>query len=282
MEDEFDVSESQSQQPSFDIKAFLFRVLSYWKLFILFIGIGVFIVYQQNIRKQQSYRLGTQISIEEESNPLFTSTTSLTFNWGGVSGKVQTMITSLRSRTIHEKVVENLEYYITYLKQTRFRKDDIYTDAPFRIDLTPDSYQLLNVPIRITFLQDGKYELFINFETALARTQNFSNHKKENLDVPLGEFKQVFSLGDTIDLPNVKGIVYLVEGRTVTPNEEYSFQFNDFDAVVAKYRNKLSVDNPRNSAILNLTMVDVNKPKIVDYLNETVKVLSEDQLKRKN
>ena len=44
MEDEFDVSESQSQQPSFDIKAFLFRVLSYWKLFILFIGIGVFIV----------------------------------------------------------------------------------------------------------------------------------------------------------------------------------------------------------------------------------------------
>ena len=125
MEEEFDVTESQTAL-SFDFKAFLFKVFSYWKLFILFIGIGVFIVYQQNIRTQQSYRLGTQISIEEESNPLFTSTTSLTFNYGGVSGKVQTLLTSLKSRSIHEKVVDNLQFYITYLKQSRFRKNDVY------------------------------------------------------------------------------------------------------------------------------------------------------------
>ena len=192
------------------------------------------------------------------------------------------MITSLRSRTVHEKVVDNTKFYITYLKQSRFRKDDIYTDAPFRINLTPDTYQLLNVPIRITFFQDGKYELFINFEAELAKIQNFNNHKKANLDVPIGEFKQVFNIGDTIDLPYLKGIIYLAEGRTVAQNEEYFVQFNDFDAVVAKYRNKLSIDNPRNSAIINLSMVDVNKGKIVDYLNEAVKVLSEDQLNRKN
>ena len=282
MEEEFEISEAQSQQPSFDIKAFLIRVLSYWKLFILFIGIGLFVVYQQNIRMQQSYRLSTQISIEEESNPLFTSTTSLTFNWGGVSGKVQTMMTSLRSRTIHEKVVENLQFYISYLKQARFRKNDVYLDAPFRFNITPNSYQLLNVPIKITFLQDGKYELSINFESELARRQNFTSHEKANLDVSLGEFKQVFNLGDTIELPYINGVIYLAENRVAKTNDEYFIQFSDFDAVVSKYRSKLRIDNPRNSAILNLSMVDVNKGKIVDYLNETVKVLSEDQLNRKN
>ncbi|MGB6269540.1 MAG: sugar transporter, partial [Olleya sp.] len=122
MNEEFDVLDSS---PAFDIKAFLFKALSYWKLFVLCVGIGVFIVYQQNIRKQQSYRLSTKISIEDDKNPLFTSNTNLTFNYGGVSGKVQTLINTLQSRSLHEQVVKNLEFYVTYLKQSRFRKDDI-------------------------------------------------------------------------------------------------------------------------------------------------------------
>ena len=140
MNDEFDVLESQ--QPAFDIKAFLFRALRYWWLFVLCICIGLFIIHQQNIRKQYSYTLGTQISVEDETNPLFTSNTSLTFNWGGVSGKVNTIKTSLKSRSIHEKVVDSLQFYMNYLKQSRFRKDDIYKAAPFRFQLTPNNYQL--------------------------------------------------------------------------------------------------------------------------------------------
>ena len=281
MEEEFDIAESQSQ-PTFDLKAFLIRVLSYWKLFLLFIGVGIFIVYQQNIRKQQSYRLSTQISVEEESNPLFTSTTSLTFNWGGVSGKVQTIITSLRSRSIHEKVVDNLQFYITYLKQARFRKDDIYKASPLRINLIPNSNQVLNHPIKITFLENNKYQLSINFESNLARMQNFDSKKRSSIDVPLGEFKKQYTLGDTISLPYVNGVIYLEENRVSKLNDEFYVQFSDFDAVVAKYRNRLAIDNPRNSPTLNLSIVDVNKGKIVDYLNETVAVLSEDQLNRKN
>ena len=177
MEDEFDLTEQQSQT-AFDFKAFFFKVLSYWKLFLLCIAVGVFIVYQQNIRKQQSYRLNTQISIEEETNPLFTSTTSLTFNWGGVSGKVQTVITSLRSRTIHENVVDNLQFYQSYLKKSRFRKDDIYTASPFRFNITADTDQLLNVPIKVTFLGNNKFQLYINFESTQYSIQNFTNKIK--------------------------------------------------------------------------------------------------------
>ena len=104
MIEEFEVSENVAT--NFDIKKFLFRALSYWKWFALCIGLGVFIVYQQNIRKQQTYRLATQISIEDDKNPLFSANTSLTFNWGGVSGKVKTIMTTLQSRSNHEKVVD--------------------------------------------------------------------------------------------------------------------------------------------------------------------------------
>jgi len=84
MNDEFD--DLESQQPAFDIRALLSKALHYWWLFIICICIGLFIIYQQNIRKQYSYTLATQVSVEDETNPLFTSNTSLTFNWGGVSG----------------------------------------------------------------------------------------------------------------------------------------------------------------------------------------------------
>ena len=114
MTEEFEVSESAS---NFDIKKFLFRALSYWKLFLLLLAIGFFFVYQKNIREEFSYRLGTKISVEDDSNPLFTSNASLTFNWGGVTSKIQTMIVTLKSRSHHEKVVDRLEYYKTYLKQ---------------------------------------------------------------------------------------------------------------------------------------------------------------------
>ncbi|MDG2177406.1 MAG: polysaccharide biosynthesis tyrosine autokinase [Algibacter sp.] len=281
MEEEFDISESKSQS-SFDVKALLVRILSYWKLFLLFIGIGIFIVYQQNIRTQQSYRLGTQISVEEESNPLFTSNTSLIFNWGGVSGKVQTMINALSSRSIHEKVVDNLEFYTTYLKQSRFRKDDIYTYAPFKVNLIPKSNQLLGIPIKITMLENDTFELSVTFESTPVKTQNFSDKSKQNIDVPIGEYRNQFRLGELITTPYVNGIIELLEGRRFLEGEEYFVQFNDFHRTVSEYRAKLSIKNPKNSAILNLSMVDVNKPKIVDYLNETVKVLSEDQLNRKN
>src|SRR5690606_32843172 len=131
MIEEFEVSESNS---SFDVKKFLFRALSYWKAFIILLVIGFFYVYQTNIREEFSYRLGTKISIEDDGNPLFTSTQSLNFNWGGVTAKVQTIIVMLKSRSHHEKVVDRLEFYKSYLKQGRFRKQDIYMAAPFRFN----------------------------------------------------------------------------------------------------------------------------------------------------
>jgi len=280
MNDEFDLLESS--QPTFDVKAFLFRALRYWWLFVICIGIGFFIIYQQNIRKQASYRLATQISVEDETNPLFTSNTSLTFNWGGVSGKVNTIQTSLRSRSIHEKVVDSLQFYITYLKQSRFRKDDIYKQAPFKIHITPNTYQVLNIPIQITFLDAETFELSTNFETSVLSVQNFTDKAMENIDVSIGEFKERYKIGTQINKNFFNGKVVLPPNRKVKAGDSYFFKFENFNGVVGKYKSKLVINNPRGSAILNLSMTDNNKGKIVDYLNTTVVILSEDHLAKKN
>ena len=279
MNEEFEFLEKQN---IFDFKAFLFRALSYWKLFVLCIGIGLIIAYQLNIRKQKSYRLGTQISIQDDKNPLFTSNTSLTFNWGGVTGKVQTVVVTLKSRSHNEKVVERLKFYMQYLKQGRFRLEDVYKSTPFVFDPSEDFGQLLWKPIKIHFINSDEFKLEVDFPSTTTATLNYTDKKRSIVDVSPGLFSKIYRIGDSIDLPFLKGKFNLAENRTVKEGDEFFIRFNNFDGVVASYNGRLGVQNSKGSSILNISLIDVNKAKIVDYLNMTVQVLSEDQLNRKN
>ena len=76
----------------FDFKAFVFRTISYWKWFVLALIVGFYIVYQQNIRREFPYTLDASLTVQDDKNPLFTSNTSLVFNYGGISGKVQEVL----------------------------------------------------------------------------------------------------------------------------------------------------------------------------------------------
>jgi hypothetical protein len=75
----------------------------------------------------------TLISVKEESNPLFTSNTSLVFNWGGTSDQVQTISTTIQSRSHNELVVDKLQYYINYMVQGKYALEDAYGAVPFML-----------------------------------------------------------------------------------------------------------------------------------------------------
>ena len=140
------MSDTESQEPgqlNFDFKAFVFRVISYWKWIALALIVFIYIVYHQNIRREFPYTLTSQISIQDDKNPLFTSNTSLIFNYGGISGKVQELVLNLKSRKHHEKVVDSLDLHLNYLKQGRFYKTDIYGSQPFRFIEADNAQQLI-------------------------------------------------------------------------------------------------------------------------------------------
>ena len=130
------------KQSSFDFKGFLIKTLSYWKWFLVGLIIAFSIAHQVNVRKQKIYGIESTIAIQEENNPLFTSTTSLVFNWGGTSDKVQMISTSLKSRSHNEVVVDKLQFYIDYFKQTKYFLQDVYGNIPFKITVDKNQNQL--------------------------------------------------------------------------------------------------------------------------------------------
>ena len=109
------IGQEENKGMIFDFRGFLFKALNLWKLIFLCIGAALVVAYFINVRKQNVYRLGSLISIESEQNPFFTANTSISFNWGGVSGKVGLVITTFKTRTHNEKVVDSLQYYMQYL-----------------------------------------------------------------------------------------------------------------------------------------------------------------------
>ena len=141
----------------FDFKGFLVKTLSYWKWFLVSLVIAFFIAYQVNLRKEKVYEIGSVISIKEENNPIFSSNTSLVFNWGGVSDKVQTMGIEFKSRSHNEMVVRALGYHVDYLTQEKYFMKDMYGSTPFRVLPENDFFQLYNRLIEVKAIDEKEY-----------------------------------------------------------------------------------------------------------------------------
>lgn len=279
-----DIDYAQQKSFNFDLKGFFFKLLKFWKLFLLCIGIGLFIAHSINVRKQNIYKLSSLVSLENDQNPFFTANTSISFNWGGVSGKVGKTIIALKTRKHNERVVDSLQFYIQYLKEGKYRKEDIYKKAPFYIEIDKSKGQLLEKLIGIKFINNNEYELFIDFKSEKILTQKYNDKSIENVSVPLGKFSKTYKVGNHVNLPFINFTLNTRPNTTIIADSEYFIQFLNFDAVVNRYKGKISVTpyNKTSSSILTLSLTGNNKQKIVNYLNATTAILSRTDLERKN
>lgn len=281
MEGNFEINESTEY---FDFKGLFAKILSYWYVFAISITLGLSIAYLVNLISQPVYKIESLITIKDDQNPFFSSNTSLTFNWGGVSDKVNTTITTLKTRTHNEKVVDRLKYYIQYFEEGKYQKEDAYGRMPFIVMEDSLQPQLIGREIAITFLDNKKFELTINFEDEEPGQLDFFNYSTKellNIDSKKVNYTKLFSISDYVNTPYFKGNIY----RTNYPlieNKPYYFQFNNSYSVVKKFQDLDVMPETKGSSILKLSLSGHNKKKLVDYLNTTIQVLSEDMLNRKN
>lgn len=266
----------------FDFKGFLIKVLSYWKWFLGSLIVCMFIAYQINIRKEKIYGMESLIVVREESNPFFTSNTSLVFNWGGASDKVQTIITTLKSRTHNEIAVAKLDYYIDYLKQGKYNLVDAYGEVPFKVTVDKSKGQLEGIPIKIRFISESVYELSVAFEENTAQLINYFDDSNSTISVAPEEIKKTFKVGEQVSLPFVHWKLEMKPEASSYKNQEYFVQLSNFNLAVDRFRN-VSIDtDSKGGSILKLSLQGTNKAKMVDYLNTTVGVLKKNELDSKN
>ena len=267
---------------SFDFKGFLIKTVSYWKWFLVSWIIAFTIAYQVNIRKEKIYGVNNTISITEESNPFFTSNTSLVFNWGGTSDKVQTIASMLKSRSHNEFVVAKLEFYINYLSQGKYNIVDSYGAVPFYVDIDKREGQLSGSLIGIKFLSPTEYQIRITFENDNVSLIHYSDNSISNTAVAKGEFIKKYRVGEKVQLPFLNWKLEINDKPGFYTGNEYFVRFQNFDGTVAGYQNiNIEVD-AKSTSILKLGLQGTNKARMVKYLNTTVEILKANQLSAKN
>jgi len=266
---------------SFDFKGFLMKIGSYWKLFIISLIIAFAIAYQVNIRKEKIYAMQTLISIKEQSNPFFTSNTSLIFNWGGVSDQVTGISTILQSRSHNEIVVDKLQYYIDYLEQGKYNFVDAYGATPFYVNIDKSKPQLVGFIIRIRFISENEYEIRIPFESNSVSLVTYPNNNYSQTAVEPVEFIKRYKVGKQVSLPFLNWKLEIKDNPGFYKGKEYFVRFNDFNGTVSRYRS-IGVDSEKGGSILTLSLSGTNKARMVEYLNTTVNMLIKMQLDNKN
>ena len=276
---DFSIFEAQS---GFDFKGFLLKIGSYWKWFILSLLITFTIAYQVNIRKEKIYAMETLISVKEENNPLFTSNTSLVFNWGGTSDQVQTISTTLQSRSHNELVVDKLQYYIGYLAQGKYNLVDAYGAVPFYVDIDKNKGQIAGSLIGIKFLSESEYEIRIPFAGNSVSLITYRDNSYSQTAVVPGDFVKRYKVGALVSLPFLNWKLQIKENPGLYKGNEYFVQFNDFDGTVSGYRGINVRSDDKGGSIITLGMQGTNKARMVEYLNATVRMLIKSQLDSKN
>ena len=279
-----DIDQGESGSINFDFRGYLFKVLNLWKFVLACIGVALIIAYFINVRKQNVYKLDSLISVENDQNPFFTANTSISFNWGGVSGKMGKTITTLQTRTHNEKVVDSLKSYMNYFVEGKYRKVDVYKDAPFVFELDKTKPQVLGHFIGVRFLSGDSFEIFTEFESEKGSGQIYDTKARVPVSLPVGPFSKQYQIGELIDLPFLHGVIKPRNERTIKSGLEFFLQFSNFDNVVHGYKQGIGVKPYSNSSasVLVLSLAGTNKAKIVDYLNTTAVILSESELERKN
>ena len=269
-------------QVSFDFKGLLLKIVSYWKWFLVSLAIAFTIAYQLNIRKEKVYEMATLISIKEENNPLFTSSTNLTFNWGGVSDQMQTISTTLQSRSHNELVVDKLQFYIDYLQQEKYNMVDAYGAVPFYVTIDKNKGQLAGNLISITFLNESEYQIKIPFQNNSTSLITYSDNSYSNTVVAIGDFVKKYKVGEQVSLPFLHWKLQIKDNPGFYKGKEYFVRFNDFNGAVSRYRGVSVIPDDKGASILTLRLQGTNKARMVEYLNSTVKMLIKRQLDSKN
>ena len=236
---------------TFDFKGFVLKVISYWKLILLSVGISLAVAYYNNVRKLPVYNLGNSISIKDDQNPFFTSNTSLTFNWGGTSDKVNTAMTILRSRSHNEEVVEELQFYTQYLKEGEYQRIDAYGSTPFTVVADTAKAQAINVTMTITFIDSLTYNLKANVPASLS-LQNYKTKEKTYREVEPKEFSKNYKSGEQVRLPFFNGTILRVD-QPLQAGTPFYVSFMNFDSAVGKYRNVNVSPESQGSSVLKMS-----------------------------
>ncbi len=244
---------------SIDVKKYIFKILSYWYLFIIAFACAWIYIYIQNKYILQQYQVHATILVKDRVGPENVV--------GGLrlapQRGMEDEITILTSYFLTKKVLNELDFNISYFKVGNYVNDELYKKAPFTVIADTSQMSFNGQSLQIRILDKNEFEI-----QKYNKSETSENHV-------FGELFSIDNMTCKIMLNDNFNERYI--------NKDFLVVFNSENSLIRTYSNKLIIRRVNQSnSILSLSIVDRVPEKGADYINTLIKVYQRHDLKEKN
>lgn len=257
----------EHNEDEIDIKKYLFKMLGNWHWFVLSISIAV----------------ATGYIITKYSTPHYTVSSTLLVGSDGAKNEFAQMVSQLglfknkmqknevenempilQSYTLARKVVEELNFNVSYFRIGDIMTTESYIDNPFYIKYDTATFSYSGM-VTITMLDNKTYQL-----QYLSKTEEIIK-KEVHFDSTYTDSVLSFSLH----------LKFPFDNRLKEDN--YAFKIENLDRLASLYAQAMTVEPVSDkSYVLNLALNGTVPKKITDYLNKIAEVYIRTQLDEAN
>ncbi|MDQ2178480.1 tyrosine-protein kinase [Marinifilum sp. D714] len=251
-----------------DVKDFLYRILSKWKIFLICGVMGICIAYLVSKYSTPVYMMRSSLLVHVD--PDETSAKQM-FEGYQLRDKanIQNHVEILKSFTINRKAMENLGWTQSWYKKTWFMNKGLYRDEPFEV-IQHEGTNLTDIPIFIEQVDGHTYKIRVDGEAEYNGDVVKVKFEKE------GFFNQAFK-------NKFFHFTIKPKKRKVDQEANHYFVFNDLDKLTLKYMESMVITVAEKKAELIHLRIDDSEPaRGVDFLNELNWVYLQFRLIEKN
>ncbi len=258
---------SSSITGGIDFKRVLNKYVRNWYLFAVAIGIACLFAMVQNRYVIPIYSLSTSVLIEDKSNK------SVLDQRGSISADplflnsklIDNQISILKSFAQIRRIIENLDFTVSYFAKGKYIWEEIYKRAPFVVNLKPNHKQVKSERLDLKFIGQDKFQIWSENVAVFKNPKTYRfNEQIENNDYSFS-----IQLKDSIHPADYS-------------NQVYGFIVNDINQITSEYRNKTNITAEKSASVINISSSGPNKEKEKDYLNELTRMFLTSNLEKKN
>jgi tyrosine-protein kinase Etk/Wzc len=259
---------SAHSEAGLNFKTIIGKFLAFVPYFIVSVFISLVVAFLINRYSDPKYRVQATLLIKEKNAR------------GGMDGAenflqgMQLLSSSrnieneqgiLKSKSIVEEALKKLDFGISYYTEGAIRKEDLYGNLPFIIQLDSNHLQLRNVFIKLKFLPYEKLECWIEGEGETFVTKTGGLIQKVEIDQ-----KWNFNLKDQIQTDYFSFKINVLDPQ-ILENEKaiYSVKLNKSENLVKQYFNKYTLKTiNKQSSIIEISREGAYPEKEMAFINQ--------------
>ncbi|WP_421918798.1 GumC family protein [Marinifilum sp.] len=237
-----------------DVKDFLYRILSKWKIFLICGGLGICIAYFVSKYSAPVYMMRSTLLVHVDPNE---TNAKQMFEGNQLRDKanIQNHVEILKSFTINRKAMEGLAWHQSWYKKNFFADKGLYRKEPFEL-IQHEGTNLTNLPVFIKQMDKYSYKIKVDGETEYNGEKVKVKFEKEGLFTQPFKNKYFNFTINTI-------------GDKVDKEDKYYFVINDLDKLTLEYMESMVISVAEKKAeLIHLRIDDTEPARGVDFLNE--------------